>query len=256
MGLIARIKAIWYALLNRSVTDMEDKHVIALAEAKLQQATATLRDARQGLITYQALVLKVQQQVDNEMARIQSLTGQIKNHLKANQEEMAAQLAMELAQVKADLASNQEQLGQHEQNYENNLLKMKSALSDIDNAKKDLQKKKAELQMEKALAEVSETAGALNANLDVSSDIGQILSRVDDQIHKAKARSRVASDLGDKDIAVLKAKQEAERVQGQELLEQFKIEEGLAEAPTAQAEKTVGPEQTRERRAETESEGS
>ena len=37
MGLIARIKAVWYALLNQSVTEMEDKHVIALAESKLQR---------------------------------------------------------------------------------------------------------------------------------------------------------------------------------------------------------------------------
>ena len=60
MGLFARIKAVWYALFNQSVSDMEDKHVIPLAEAKLQQATERFKDARKGLITYQALVLKVQ----------------------------------------------------------------------------------------------------------------------------------------------------------------------------------------------------
>jgi len=45
MGLFARIKALWYALLNQSVAEMEDKHVIALAEARLQQATEKLKDA-------------------------------------------------------------------------------------------------------------------------------------------------------------------------------------------------------------------
>lgn len=242
MGLIARLKAVWYALLNQSVTEMEDKHVIALAETKLQQATERLKEARQGLINYQALVLKVQQQVEGDRSRITSLTGQIKHHVSAAQEETAGQLALELARVKSDLASNEEQLAQHQENYENNLLKMKAALKDIETSKKDLEKKKAALQMEKALAEVSETAGALNTKFDVSSDIGSILSRVDDQIHKARARSKVAADLGDQNVGALKAKMEAEKAEAKELLEQFKIEQGLVEPSTTPTEKTVGPQ--------------
>jgi phage shock protein A len=242
MGLFARIKAIWYALLNQSVTELEDKHVIALAEAKLQQATEKLKDARQGLVNYQALVLKVQQQVATEKSRIVSLTAQIRNHLVAGREDIAGELALQLAQVKTELSVNEEGLAAHQENYENNLLKMRSALKEIDSAKKALEKKKAALAMEKALAEVSETAGALDTKFDVASDIGEILSRVDDQIHKARARSRVASDLGDRSLAELKAMAEAERIQARELLEQFKIEQGLVEPGAARSEKTVGRE--------------
>jgi phage shock protein A len=242
MGLFARIKAVWYALLNQSVTEMEDKHVIALAEARLQQATEKLKDARQGLVSYQAMVLKVQHQVETEKTRIVSLTGQIKNHLSAGQEEMAAELALQLAQIKSDLAANEEQLAQHRQSYENNLLKMKAALKDIEGAKKDLDKKKAALQMERALAEISETAGALNAKFDVSTDIGSILTRVDDQIHEARARSKVAADLSDQRVSELKAKEEAEKAHAREVLQQFKIEQGLLEAGPASSTKTVGPQ--------------
>ncbi len=242
MGLLARLKALWYALLNQSVTEMEDKHVIALAEAKLQQATEKLKDARQGLVSYQAMVLKVQHQVDGEKTRIASLTAQIKSHLSAGQEEMAAELALQLAQVKSDLSANEEQLEQHRQSYENNLLKMKAALKDIEASKKDLEKKKAALQMERALAEVSETAGALNTKFDVSTDIGSILTRVDDQIHKARARSKVASDLSDQGLEELKAKAEAEKARGREVLQQFKIEQGLADATPSPSTKTVGPQ--------------
>jgi phage shock protein A len=243
MGLFARIKALWYALLNQSVTEMEDKHVIALAEAKLQQATEKLKDARQGLVSYQAMVLKVQHQVDTDRTRIVSLTGQIKNHLSAGQEEIAAELALQLSQVKSDLTANEEQLEQHRVSYENNLLKMKAALKDIDGAKRGLEKKKAALQMERALAEVSETAGALNTKFDVSTDIGSILTRVDDQIHKARARSKVASDLSDQGVEELKAREEAEKAHARELLQQFKIEQGLLEpgsSPTTPSTKTVG----------------
>jgi phage shock protein A len=242
MGLLARIKALWYALLNQSVTEMEEKHVVALAEAKLQQATEKLKDARQGLVSYQAMVLKVQHQVETETSRIASLTGQIKSHLNAGQEEMAAELALQLSQLKSDLATNREQLEQHQASYENNLLKMKAALKDIESAKKELEKKKAALQMERALAEVSETAGALNTKFDVSTDIGSILSRVDDQIHKARARSKVASDLSDQGVEELKAKAEAEKAHAREILQQFKIEQGLADANPRPATKTVGRE--------------
>ena len=96
--------------------------------------------------------------------------------------------------------------------------------------------------MEKALAEVSETAGALNTSFDLSSDIGAIMSRVDDQINKAKARSKVASDLSDQGIDDLKAKQAADKAAAGELLAQFKIEQGLAEPSSEPSEKTVGPQ--------------
>jgi hypothetical protein len=96
--------------------------------------------------------------------------------------------------------------------------------------------------MEKALAEVSETAGALNTKFDVSTDIGSILTRVDDQIHKARARSKVASDLSDQGVEGLKAKAEAEKAQAREVLQQFKIEQGLAEPSTSPSTKTVGPQ--------------
>lgn len=240
MGLISRVKAVWYALLNKSVSDLEDKHVIPLAEATLQQATERLKEARQGLVSYQALVYKVENQVENQKARIVKLTAQIKTHLNAGQEEIAGELVMEMNQVKDDLVSNEDQLSQHREAYENNLLKMKSALKEIQGARQELQKKKAALQMETALAEVAETAGALNTEFDASTDLSQIMSRVDDQIHKAKARTKVTSDLSTQNVDRLKAEQEAEKFHAKEMLAQFKIEQGLAEAPSTPAQKTMG----------------
>jgi phage shock protein A len=155
---------------------------------------------------------------------------------------MAGELALQLAQLKSDLAANEEQLEQHQKAYENNLLKMKSALKDIEGAKKELEKKKAALQMEKALAEVSETAGALDTKFDVSTDIGSILTRVDDQIHKARARSKVASDLSNQGVEALRAKAEAEKAQAREVLQQFKIDQGLVEPSGSPSTKTVGPQ--------------
>ena len=243
MGLFARLKAVWYAIFNKSVTEMEDKHVIALADSKLQQATERLKDARKGLVDYRALVYKVQQQVETGKDRIVSLTGQIKGHLNAGREDIAGQLAMELSRVKTELGSNEEQLKLHEQAYENNLLKMKSALKDIEGTKSQLEKKKAALQMEKALAEVSETAGALSSDVDVTTDLGAIMGRVDEQINKAKARSTVAGDLSSQNLDRLKAERDMEHDHAKELLEQFKIEQGMVDAPTAKSsEKTLGPQ--------------
>ncbi len=122
---------------------------------------------------------------------------------------------------------------------------MKAALKDIEGAKKGLEKKKAALQMEKALAEVSETAGALNTKFDVSTDIGSILTRVDDQIHKARARSKVASDLSDQGSRRSRPKAEAEKAHAREVLQQFKVEQGLAEPAAAPRRRRSGPrEQT------------
>lgn len=242
MGLFSRVGSIWRAILNTFVSGLEDKYVIELAESQLQQATERLREGRQGLVSYQALVLKVQQQADEGRRRVTRLTAEIKAHLKAGNEDVAAQLALELSQVKQDVAANEEQLTLHRQAYDNSLLKMKSALKDIEKAKNDLEKRKAALKMERALAEVSEAAGALNASVDVSTDFGRIMGKLDDQINRTRARSKVATDLSGEGVEKVKAKQEAEKVMARELLEQFKLEEGLvAPASTTVAEKTVGP---------------
>ena len=245
MGLLSRVRGIWYAILNTFVSGLEDKYVIDLAESQLQQATERLREGRQGLTTYQALVLKVRQQVEDGRRRIARLTAEIKAQLKVANEGIAAQLALELSQVKQDLAANEEQLRLHEQAYENNLLKMKTALKDIEKAKTDLEKRKAALKMERALAEVAEAAGVLNTQFDVSTDFGRIMGKLDDQINQARARSKVASDLSGEGVEMIKARQEADRAMAQELLEQFKVEEGLVSPSSARgAEKTVGPAAT------------
>jgi len=248
MGLWSRVKSVWYAILNKSVGEMEDKHVVALAEAKLQEATERLKDGRQGLISYQALVYKVNQQVEDGRSHIAKLTEQIKVHLHEGNESVAGQLAVDLQQLREQLIANEEQLGMHQEAYENNLLKMKSALKDIQKTRKELETKKAALQMEKALSEVAEAAGALNTSFDVSTDLGQVLGKLDDQLNQAKARTKVASDLSGQEIERLKAKASTEKAVARDLLEQFKIEEGLAEAPPTSdsgPQKTVGPERTR-----------
>jgi phage shock protein A len=247
MGLLSRIGAIWRAILNTFVTGLEDKHIVELAESQLQQATERLKEGRQGLTIYQALVYKVQQQVDDGKRRVARLTAEIKAHLKAGNEAVAGQLALELSQVKQDLLTNEEQLGVHQQAYENNLLKMKTALKDIEKARMDLEKRKAALKMERALAEVAEAASALNTKFDVTTDFSRIMSRLDDQIHQAKARSKVASDLSGEGVEQIRARQEAEQALARDLLEQFKLEEGLATpsaASGATPEKTLGPERT------------
>lgn len=244
MGLFSRLRGIWYAILNTFVSGMEDKYIIELAEAKLQEATERLKEGRTGLTTYQALVLKVQQQVDDGNRRVTRLTSEIKAHLKAGNEEVASQIALELSRVKQDVISNNEQLRLHQEAYQNNLLKMKTALSDIQKTRNELDQKKAALQMERALAEVAEAAGALNTQFDVSSDFGRIMGRLDDQINQSKARSRVAADLSGEGVDRIKAREAAEKALAMDLLQQFKIEEGLAEAPAPlKMEKTMGPAQ-------------
>src|SRR5688500_13276106 len=97
MSVFSRLRSLWNAILNSFVSGLEDKHVIELAEAKLQEATDRLKDGRQGLTTYQALVFKVQGQVDEGKRRVTRLTAEIKGHLRAGNEQVAGQLALELS---------------------------------------------------------------------------------------------------------------------------------------------------------------
>ena len=119
---------------------------------------------------------------------------------------------------------------------------MKAALKDIERTRTELEKRKAALKMERALAEVAEAAGALNTQFDVSSDFGRIMGKLDDKINQSRARSKVAGDLSGEGVEKIKAREDAERAMARELLDQFKLEQGLAPSSTVRpAQKTVGP---------------
>ncbi len=242
MGFFGRIKRLFMAMVNVFVGGMEDKYLIELAENELRSQGERLKEAREGLVQYRALVEAVNRQVLDGTSREKDLTARIKAALGSGQRDLARTLAQQLESVKGDLAKNRDQLALHEQAYQNNLLKMQDAMRRMEEQRQALQKLKADVKMEEALAQISETASAFNMNVGRTTDFGEIIGRINERIDTAKGRARVASDLSAQGIEEIKAEQNVRDAKADEVLRQFELEMGLAQAPpiSAPSEKTLG----------------
>jgi phage shock protein A len=201
-----------------------------------------LKDGRQGLETYRALVERVSRQVASGRDHVQKLEAQTKAYLKAGQRDAAAKFALELQKAKKDLAANEQQLAMHEESYGNNLKKIQHATKKLGEVRDKIQKYDAELKMSSAEAEVA--ALAQSFNLDVTTDFGQIEQVIQGKIDKNRAKTRVAADLSQEGIESIQAEEKMEKAMAEDALSQFEAELGLRSPETtklADSAKDLGP---------------
>jgi hypothetical protein len=97
---------------------------IAQMQLEYDNAVEQLKEGRQGLEQYRALVERVNRQVRLDEKRVQDLTAKVKSYLAAAARGPAGKFAIELPRAKDDLKENQAQLEIHEKSYRNNLTKI------------------------------------------------------------------------------------------------------------------------------------
>jgi phage shock protein A len=205
-------------------------------------AVEQLKEGRQGLEAYRALVERVTRQVNGGRDHVQKLEAETKAYLKAGQRDAAAKFALELQKAKKELAANEQQLGMHEDAYGNNLKKIQHATQKMAEVRNKIQKYDAELKMSAAEAEVAALAHSFN--LDVTTDFGQLEQVIQGKIDKNRAKSRVAADLSQEGIASIEAEEQMEKAMAEDALSQFEAELGLRSPETTKlgdATKDLGP---------------
>jgi phage shock protein A len=238
------------AFFNSIANMLIARDPVSVMQLEVDRQAERLKVAREGVEQYRGLVERVARQVAAGTANVTRLTGQIKAHLKAGNEEMAAQLAVQLKAAKDELTANQEQLKMHEDAYKNHLLKLQEGNKNMQKLHEKTLKYSAELKMSAAEAEIARVAESLDANLkgNLTTDLGQIESVIQNQIDQNRGKARVAADLSSQGVDEIKANQRAEQAQAMELLDQFKVEMGLKSPETTPiaepTTKNLGPAQT------------
>src|SRR5277367_5191621 len=210
-------------------------------------AVEQMKDGRQGLETYRALVERVSRQVANGRDHVQKLETQTKTYLKIGERDTAAKFALELQKAKKELAANEQQLAMHEEAYGNNLKKIQHATKKLSDVREKIQKYDAELKMSSAEAEVA--ALAQSFNMDVTTDFGQIEQVIQGKIDKNRAKTRVAADLSQEGVESIQAEEKMEKAMAEDALLKFEAELGLRSPETtklADAAKDLGPALTDE----------
>ena len=230
------------AQINKIANVFWEADPIAQMQYEYDTSVEQLKEGRQGLETYRALVERVNRQVASGRDHVQKLEAQTKAYLKAGQRDAAAKFALELQKAKKDLAANEQQLAMHEESYGNNLKKIQHATNKLGEVRDKIQKYDAELKMSSAEAEVA--ALAQSFNMDVTTDFGQIEQVIQGKIDKNRAKTRVAADLSQEGIESIQAEEKMEKAMAEEALTQFEAELGLRSPETtklADTTKDLGP---------------
>lgn len=236
---------LWHALsaqMNKLANYFWTADPIAQMQYEYDLAVNQLKEGREGLEQYRALVERVTRQVANDKAHISSLEAKIKAYLQAGDRETAARFALELQKAKQDFAENEGQLKLHEEAYGNNLTKIKHATGKLASIREKIAKYDAELKMSRAEAEVAKLASTFN--FDITTDFGQIEQVIQDKISLNRAKVRVAADLSGEGLTDIKREQAMEKVQADQALRDFEVSMGLVTPETAavpQTAKELGP---------------
>jgi phage shock protein A len=212
---------------------------VAQMQYEYDRSVEQLREGREGLAQYRALVERVTRQVEGQRKAVATIEAKIKAYLTAGDRETAAKFALDLKRARDDEAENEKQLALHEQAYNNNLLKIKHAVQKLEDVKHRITKYDADLKMSRAEAEMSQLANQFNFN--VTTDFGQAEQVLQDQIDKNRAKVRVAADLSGEGVEDVKREIAVEKTLAEDALKEFEKEMGLAVPAAAQATKQLGP---------------
>jgi phage shock protein A len=204
---------------------------IAQLQYEYDKAVDQMKDGREGLEQYRALVERVTRQVNGDRQHVASLEARIKAYLQAGERETASKFALELQKAKKQLAENEAQLKVHETAYDNNVTKIKHATKKLSDLKNKIAKYDADLKLSRAEAELAKLAQTFN--FDITTDFGQIEDVIQDKIGLNRAKVRVAADLSGEGLEDIKREQAVEKALADNALREFEIEMGMVTPETA-----------------------
>lgn len=236
---------LWHAFsaqLNKLANLFWAADPIAQMQYEYDLSVAQLKEGRQGLEQYRALVERVGRQVATNRTHVSNLEAKVKAYLQGGDRETAAKFALELQKAKKDLSENEAQLKMHEEAYNNNLTKIKHASGKLAQIRDKIAKYDAELKMSRAEAEMAKVAQDLN--FDVTTDFGQIEQVIQDRIGLNRAKARVAADLSGEGVVDIQREQAMEKASADQALREFEVQMGLVTPETAKVTETpkeLGP---------------
>ena len=225
---------LWKALaaqMNKVANFFWTADPIAQLQYEYDKAVDQMKDGREGLEQYRALVERVTRQVNGDRQHVASLEARIKAYLQAGERETASRFALELQKAKKELAENEAQLKLHETAYNNNVTKIKHATKKLSDLKNKIAKYDADLKLSRAEAELAKLAHTFN--FDVTTDFGQIEDVIQDKIGLNRAKVRVAADLSGEGLEDIKREEAVEKAMADNALREFEIEMGMVTPETA-----------------------
>jgi len=193
-----RISNLFRGFLGLFVSGLEKRNPEALLELERENLRTQIAQFNQGLAAHAGLCEKLITQVKRQEAEEQELKAKAAANLRAGNQRLAGEIALELQRLRKELVDNRSQLTDAEKTYKELIQSrdtaIKTARSKIEALRKDLDS----LKMNKALAEMNEMASGMLSQIGGSGDtLDRLHQMVEEENTKAAGRARVARDSVD-----------------------------------------------------------
>jgi len=219
-----RFQRLIASIFGGAIAAMEDPKLIL--EQNIRELNDQVPKMNENIATVKANVILLQKEVANADREAAELTAKIRAAITASRDDIAQGFAMRLEQVRTRKVASEEQLRYAEQAYEK-ALQIKKAfmrererkINEANEALRAHERAKWQARVADAL-EGFEVAG-------IDQTHREMIQRVNEQAAKNEARMEMALDSVD--TQAMKIEEDAEAIRAQELVNQFKMEMGLAE---------------------------
>src|SRR6478672_1853740 len=211
-------------ILEQNVRDLNDQ------VPKMNESIAMVR-------ANQTLLEKENTKYKQEVGE---LTAKVKAAIQAGRDDLAAQYATRLQMEKSALARNEAQLATARSAYEKALNVKKAFMREKDKKTQEAMNAIRDARRAKWQAKVADAMESFEvAGIDATHD--EMIRKVEEQTAVNEARMTMA--LESVDHQAVQIEEEAEKLQAQELVKQFKMEMGM-ESPAPVSDVSAGGEKT------------
>jgi phage shock protein A len=217
-------------ILEQNVRDLNDQ------VPKMNESIAMVR-------ANQTLLEKENTKYKQEVGE---LTAKVKAGIQANRDDLAAQYATQLQEKKSALARNEAQLQTAKLAYDKALTVKKVFMAEKEKKTQQAMQAIRDARRSKWQSKVADALESFQvAGIDATHD--EMVRKIEEQTAVNEARMEMA--LESVDHQRVQIEEDAQKIQAQELVKQFKLEMGMADAPvpspvaevaSSSGEKTIG----------------
>ena len=244
-----RFKRAMRSFVGFFVSSVEDPELIL--EQNVRDLNDQVPKMNESIAMVRANVTLLEKENAKYKQEVGELTAKVKAGIQANREDLAAQYATQLQEKKSALARNDGQLQTARAAYDKALTVKKVFMAEKERKTQEAMQAIRDARRSKWQDKVADALESFQvAGIDATHD--EMVRKIEEQTAVNEARMQMA--LESVDHQRVQIEEDAQKIQAQELVKQFKLEMGLADqAPAAQvnvspvsevasgsAEKTIG----------------
>jgi phage shock protein A len=236
-----RFKRAMRSFVGFFISSVEDPELIL--EQNIRDLNDQVPKMNESIAMVRANVTLLEKENTKYKAEFTALSAKVKAAIQAGRDDLAAQYATQLQMEKEALGRNEAQLATARSAYEKALTVKKVFLREKERKTQEAMQAIRDARRAKWQAKVADALESFEvAGIDATHD--EMLRKVEEQTAMNEARMQMALESVDHER--VKIDEEADKIQGMELVKQFKVEMGMekpapvSDVASKEQEKTIG----------------